>query len=1511
MTSLSSLGRMQPAARSFNFRQRTRRSRCLPFVGALWALVVLFAIYALPARGQANVTGQWKTLPTQMPINPVHVALMHNGQVLIVSGSGNVANYYNYEAAVWNPATDTVTTLPVNWDMFCNGMIIFEDGRPFILGGTRAYDPFLGEVRTSAYDPATGMFNDMQPMAHGRWYPTATTLNDGSVMVFSGLDENSNTNDSVEIYRLGIGWSVPYLAPWTPPLYPRMHLLPNGSVFYSGSTIGSAIFNPTNQTWQTNVYYTNYPNQRTYGSSVLLPLTPANNYKPVVMIMGGGNPATATTEIIDLSVGSPKWVYGPNMSAARIEMDATMLPNGKILVDNGSVNDEDATTASLNADLYDPGTNTFSSAGAEAYPRLYHSGSLLLPDATVLILGGNPSRGTYEPHMEIYSPPYLFNSDGSLATRPSISGVTPSVIGYGSSLQIQTPDAANISSVALVRLGAVTHAFDMEQRLVGLTFTAGSGVLNAIAPPTSSIAPPGYYLLFILNSSGVPSVGQFVQLSLTPNDQPPTGIISSPSGNVMISPGQFVSFSGGGTSPNGTIAEYSWVFPSGNPGMSSLANPGSVTFSQSGTFVASLTVTDNNGVTDPSPKTRTITVTAAPPTITSLSATSGPVGTAVTINGTNFGSTQGTSTVTFNGTAATVTSWSSSSLSTSVPTGATTGNVVVTVGGVASNGLNFTVTTAAPVITSGTTASGTVGVAFSYQITATNSPTSYGATGLPAGLSVNTSSGLISGTPSGAGTSTVTLSATNGSGTGHATLTLTISTVVTVSSVQVVATAASGSASTLSLSFAQNTVAGDLILVAFDYDTNTTPSSVTDSQGNVFTPIGNQLTSPGGARSRVYYAKNIKGGADRVTVNLSANSGWLELYLSEYTGVDQTNPIDAQAGASGGAGAVTSGNATTTVAGDVIYGYCVGDYACTAGSGFATRSNLNGNLIEDRLAGTAGTYAATGSANNGWSMQMVALKPASSGVGAPVITSGTTASGTVGVAFSYQITATNSPTSYGATGLPAGLSVNTSSGLISGTPSGAGTSTVTLSATNGSGTGNATLALTIAAAAPVITSGTTASGTVGVAFSYQITATNSPTSYGATGLPAGLSVNTSSGLISGTPSGAGTSTVTLSATNGSGTGNATLTVTIAAAAPVITSGTTASGTVGVAFSYQITATNSPTSYGATGLPAGLSVNTSSGLISGTPSGAGTSTVTLSATNGSGTGNATLTLTIAAAAPVITSGTTASGTVGVAFSYQITATNSPTSYGATGLPAGLSVNTSSGLISGTPSGAGTSTVTLSATNGSGTGHATLTLTISTVVTVSSVQVVATAASGSASTLSLSFAQNTVAGDLILVAFDYDTNATPSSVTDSQGNVFTPIGNQLTSPGGARSRVYYAKNIKGGADKVTVNLSANSGWLELYLSEYTGVDQTNPIDAQAGASGGAGAVTSGNGTTSVAGDVIYGYCVADWACTAGSGFITRSNLNANLIEDELAGTAGTYAATGSANNGWTMQMVALKP
>jgi galactose oxidase-like protein/PKD domain-containing protein len=576
--------------------------------------VILFALglAGLGARAglaQTIVVGQWQTVPYLMPINPVHLAVMHNGKVLIVSGSGNLPTETNFRAAVWDPQANTITTQPLGWDMFCNGMVILADGRVFVNGGNLQYDPFHGELRNAAYDPAIDVFTDLENMAHGRWYPTVTTLGDGRVMTFSGLTETGGTNTAVEIYTVGSGWSPEYPAGWTPPLYPRMHLLTDGRVFYSGSGSGSRIFDPSTKTWSGVVANTNYPGTRTYGTSVLLPLTPANGYQPRVMIFGGGNPATATTEIIDLSAPTPSWQYGPQMSQPRIEMNATILPNGNVLALGGSINDEDAATASLNADLYDPSTNTFSSAGANVYPRLYHSGSVLLPDATVLLVGGNPVRGTYEQHMEIYSPSYLFNAVGGLALRPAITAVTPGAFTYGNTFQVYTSAAATVASVVLVRPGAQTHAFDMEQRMVGLSFTAGAGVLDVTAPPKGNIAPPGYYMLFILDSTGVPSVASFVQLTAPVSNQPPTAAITSPVSDVTVSPGQSVFFSGTGSDPDGSIAAYAWSFPGGVPASSDVATPGNVIYSVPGTYVASLTVIDNNGATS-QPATRTITVSS-------------------------------------------------------------------------------------------------------------------------------------------------------------------------------------------------------------------------------------------------------------------------------------------------------------------------------------------------------------------------------------------------------------------------------------------------------------------------------------------------------------------------------------------------------------------------------------------------------------------------------------------------------------------------------------------------------------------------------------------------------------------------------------------------------------------------------------------------------------------------------------------------------------------------------------
>jgi Domain of unknown function (DUF1929)/Glyoxal oxidase N-terminus len=491
-----------------------------------------------------------------MPINPVHAALLHSGKILIIAGSGNCppqrggcpqGPQYAQGAGLLDLSNNSVRTLPITWDMFCNGMSIMQDGRVLINGGTKAYGalsvvgtqgnvPFTGLPNTSIFDPSSETFIDITPTAHGRWYPTLTEMNDGRMMTTSGLnDSNGNDNNTTEIWD-GLQWSAeipgnPNISNFSGfqfPLYPRIHLLPSGHLFYSAPTSATLDFDPNTLTW-TLVGWTLYPGpnapngERTYGSSVLLPLTPQNNYGAKVMIMGGDNPATNTTELIDLSPAgaqlspacpnyAPCWVQGPRMAQNRVEMEATILPNGKVLVDAGSAADEDATTASLQAEIYDPVSNSFSSATSNALPRLYHNVQLLLPDGTVLLAGGNPKQGVFESHIEIYQPAYLFNSDGSPAARPTIAAA-PGSLTYGQPFNVSTPDAASIASVVLMRAGSVTHSFDMDQRYVGLSFTQAPGTLSVSGTPNSNIAPPGYYMLFLVNQAGTPSLASWVQVT--------------------------------------------------------------------------------------------------------------------------------------------------------------------------------------------------------------------------------------------------------------------------------------------------------------------------------------------------------------------------------------------------------------------------------------------------------------------------------------------------------------------------------------------------------------------------------------------------------------------------------------------------------------------------------------------------------------------------------------------------------------------------------------------------------------------------------------------------------------------------------------------------------------------------------------------------------------------------------------------------------------------------------------
>jgi len=425
---------------------------------------------------------------------------------------------------------------------------------------------------------------------------------------------------------------------------------------------------------------------------------------------------------------------------------------------------------------------------------------------------------------------------------------------------------------------------------------------------------------------------------------------------------------------------------------------------------------------------------------------------------------------------------------------------------------------------------------------------------------------------------------------------------------------------TVSVTFPGAQAVADLNVVVVGWnDSTAVVKTVTDKRGNTYTRAVGPIVRSGSLSQSIYYAKNIgaaAAGANTVSVTFSVAAQSPDIRIVEYSGADLNSPVDATAGRTGSGTTSNSGSATTTNPTDLLFAAnIVRTFTASPGKGFTSRmiTSPDGDIVEDRMAKATGSHNATATLNSAgpWIMQMVAFRtPISGGItppsnltatvsGSQINLSWTASTDNVGVTgylverclgagcTTFAQIATPTATTYSDTGL---------------TP---GSYSYRVRATDAAGnlspySNVASATIAIVAAPPVITSTTNASGRVGSAFSYQITATNAPTSYRATGLPAGLSVNTGTGLISGTPTSAATSTVTLSATNTAGTGNATLTLTIASAAPAITSATTASGKVGSAFSYQITATNAPTSYGATGLQAGLSVNTGTGLISGTP-----------------------------------------------------------------------------------------------------------------------------------------------------------------------------------------------------------------------------------------------------------------------------------------------------------------------
>jgi hypothetical protein len=459
------------------------------------------------------------------PYEAIHAHVLPTGKVIFWTRGDH--------SQVWDPATNTVTAAGTSGvNIFCSGHAFLPNGQLFLAGGH--ISNFVGIPNAYLFDPSNNVWTQLPDMNNGRWYPTSTTLPNGDLLVISGwINTTVGVNVEAQVWQTGMAsWRNLSTADLALPFYPFMFDAPNGNVFCAGPSKTTRYLDVTGTGTWTSVADSKY-GTRNWGSSVM--------YDDGKVLLMGGNPCdfyakcsvlpTATAEIIDLNSSTPAWNYtGSMVTGGRKLHNATLLADGTVLVTGGSRGVEDPNTQSTNpayeSELWDPATRMWTQMASITVFRAYHAIALLLPDARVLSAGGDFGGAS----AEIYSPPYLFKG-----ARPTITSA-PTTVTYGQSFFVGTPDAASISKVTLIVLSSVTHGFNMGQRISRPAFSQASGGLNITAPSSANTTPPGYYMLFILNSNGVPSVANIVQINatLTPAPTPtwtiPITVQANPAG---------------------------------------------------------------------------------------------------------------------------------------------------------------------------------------------------------------------------------------------------------------------------------------------------------------------------------------------------------------------------------------------------------------------------------------------------------------------------------------------------------------------------------------------------------------------------------------------------------------------------------------------------------------------------------------------------------------------------------------------------------------------------------------------------------------------------------------------------------------------------------------------------------------------------------------------------------------------------------------------------------------------
>jgi plastocyanin len=465
--------------------------------------------------------GTWELLP-DLDIFVVHAALLHTGMVLLWSGTAEVGD--SLVSRLWDPATDARTAQSYGEDLFCSGHAFLADGRLCVVGGAPA-----GSLRsTHIFDPVGQSWTKVADMTQARWYPTVLTLPDGRILAASGMGANE-----IEVYDAATDtWQIIAGATrWFQELYPSLHLLPSGEIFYSRcgwqmasttdtQTARLTLTGPLSGSWSPMGQQTF--NDRQEGMAVLQIDCTTSPVTTRVHVAGGGVSGAATDrnpqtlESIDLTSPGPgtNWdTPALTMNHARANVNAVLLPDGTILIVGGQRagkwNFTDPNPV-LEPEIFDPVMSTFTATAPMQFPRQYHSVAVLLPDGRVLCAGGiDPTQPVErdQRQMEVFSPPYL-----SLGPRPTIASA-PTSGAYGAIITVGTPDAAAVASVVLIRPNAVTHHTDAGHRWIRIPIvaTAASGI-DVQLPASATIAPPGHYMLFLVNGAGVPSVASFIRI---------------------------------------------------------------------------------------------------------------------------------------------------------------------------------------------------------------------------------------------------------------------------------------------------------------------------------------------------------------------------------------------------------------------------------------------------------------------------------------------------------------------------------------------------------------------------------------------------------------------------------------------------------------------------------------------------------------------------------------------------------------------------------------------------------------------------------------------------------------------------------------------------------------------------------------------------------------------------------------------------------------------------------------